>query len=127
MLKAINVIAINAVFEAVDTSSTSFTARLFVLGVCTRAIAKPLAMQWAAKKYGVRVVSGQRGDTLPRGSAAEQAVKRVLGVCFPAAEQVGIKPKAASAKKVDPVVTLLKKYAALSGVEKRRFMATLGK
>tara|TARA_R110000868_G_scaffold267519_1_gene526824 strand:+ start:1538 stop:1915 length:378 start_codon:yes stop_codon:yes gene_type:complete len=125
MLKAINVIAINAVFEAVDTSSTSFTARLFVLGVCTRAIAKPLAMQWAAKKYGVKIVAGQRGDTLPRGSAAEQAVKRVIETCFPAAEQVS--SKATSAKKVDPVVTLLKKYAALSGVEKRRFMATLGK
>jgi len=125
MLKAINVIAINAVFEAVDTSSTSFTARLFVLGVCTRAIARPLAMAWAAKKYSVKIVSGQRGDTLPRDSAADKAMRRVLDVCFPSADAP--RGKAASAKKVDPVVTLLKKYAALSGVEKRRVMATLGK
>ena len=57
-MKAINTIAINAVFEAVDNSSTSFTERLLVLGVCTRAIARPFAMQWAAKKYNVQVVKG---------------------------------------------------------------------
>jgi hypothetical protein len=125
MLKAINTTAINAVFEAVDNTSTSFTERLFVLGVCTRAIARPLAMQWAAKKYNVRVVAGQRGDTLPRDSAADKAMRRVLDVCFPNADAP--RSQVTSAKKVDPVVTLVKKYAALTGAEKRRFMMSLGK
>lgn len=123
-MKAINTTAINAVFELVDNQSTSFTEKLILLGVCTRAIARPLAVQWAAKKYNVRVVKGQRGDTLPRFSAAEQAVKRVLDTCFPNAEA----PTASkSANKTDAVTSLLKKYAGLTGAEKRRFMASLGK
>ena len=120
-MKAINTTAINAVFELVDNQSTSFTEKLFALGVCTRAIARPLAVQWAATKYGVKVIKGQRGDTLPRFSAAEQAVKRVLDVCFPSAER----PQ--SANKADVVTSLLKKYAALTGAEKRRFRMSLGK
>ena len=124
-MKAINTIAINAVFELVDNQSTSFTEKLFALGVCTRAIARPLAVQWAATKYGVKVIKGQRGDTLPRFSAAEQAVKRVLDVCFPSAERPQSTSK--SANKTDAVTSLLKKYAALTGAEKRRFMMSLGK
>jgi hypothetical protein len=125
-MKAINTIAINAVFEAVDKSSTSFTEKLIMLGVCTRAIARPLAVQWAATKYeGVKARPGQRGMTLPRGSAAEQAVKRILNVCFPPAERPQSTGNAAN--KADPVTLLLKKYAALTGAEKRRFMMSLGK
>ena len=123
-MKAINTAAINAVFELVDNQSTSFTEKLLLLGVCSRAIARPLAVQWAATKYGVKVIKGQRGDTLPRFSAAEQAVKRVLDTCFPNAEA----PTAnKSANKTDAVTSLLKKYAGLTGAEKRRFMASLGK
>ena len=124
-MKAINTIAINAVFEAVDKSSTSFTERLLALGVGTRAIAYPLAMQWAVTKYkGVKARPGQRGMTLPRGSAADKAMRRVLDVCFPPAERPqSTKP----ANKADPVTSLLKKYAALTGAEKRRFMMSLGK
>ncbi len=123
-MKAINTTAINAVFELVDNQSTSFTEKLILLGVCSRAIARPLAVQWAATKYGVKVIKGQRGDTLPRFSAAEQAVKRVLDTCFPNAEAPTAKK---SANKTDAVTSLLKKYAGLTGAEKRRFMASLGK
>lgn len=123
-MKAINTIAINAVFEAVDKSSTSFTERLLALGVGTRAIAYPLAMQWASKRYNDKIVSGQRGDRLTRDSAADKAMRRVLDVCFPSAER----PQSTkSANKVDVVTSLLKKYAALTGAEKRRFMMSLGK
>ena len=125
-MKAINTTAIHAVCELVDNQSTSFTEKLFALGVCTRAIARPLAVQWAATKYGEKVIKGQRGDTLKRGSAAEQAVKRILNVCFPEAEMPKATPKQ-SANKTDPVTSLLKKYAALTGAEKRRFMMSLGK
>ena len=124
-MKAINTTAINAVFTAVDKSSTSFTEDLFLLGVCTRAIAYPLAMAWAAKKYGVQVAKGQRGDTLPRYSAADKAMRRVLDVCFPPAERPQSTSKSVS--KTDAVTSLLKLYAALTGAEKRRFMMSLGK
>jgi hypothetical protein len=123
-MKAINTIAINAVFEAVDKSSTSFTERLLALGVGTRAIAYPLAMQWASKRYNDKIVSGQRGDRLTRDSAADKAMRRVLDVCFPSAERPSTSK---SASKADPVTSLLKKYAALTGAEKRRFMMSLGK
>ena len=124
-MKAINTTAINAVFTAVDKSSTSFTEDLFLLGVCTRAIAYPLAMQWAATKYGDKIVSGQRGDRLTRDSAADKAMRRVLDVCFPPAERPQSTSKSAS--KADVVTSLLKRYAALTGAEKRRFMMSLGK
>ena len=124
-MKAINTIAINAVFEAVDKSSTSFTERLLALGVGTRAIAYPLAMQWASKRYNDKIVSGQRGDRLTRDSAADKAMRRVLDVCFPPAERPQSTSKSAS--KADPVTSLLKRYAALTGAEKRRFMMSLGK
>jgi hypothetical protein len=125
-MKAINTTAINAVFEAVDNSSTSFTEKLLLLGVCTRAIAYPLAMQWAAKKYGDKIVAGQRGDRLTRDGAADKAMRRVLDVCFPSAERPQSTGKK-SANKTDAVTSLLKKYAALTGAEKRRFMLSLGK
>lgn len=124
-MKAINTNAINAVFELADNSSTSFTEKLFVLGVCTRAIAYPLAMQWASTKYGDKIVEGQRGNKLTRNSAADKAMRRVLDVCFPPAERPQSTSK--SANKTDAVTSLLKKYAALTGAEKRRFMMSLGK
>jgi hypothetical protein len=83
-------------------------------------------MQWAAKKYGDKIVAGQRGDRLTRDSAADKAMRRVLDVCFPPAERPQSTAKK-SANKTDAVTSLLKKYAALTGAEKRRFMASLGK
>lgn len=114
--------AIFAVFNDADTSSASFTERLLALGIASAADAKPLAMEWAAEKYKARITQGQRGATLPRNSAAERAMYRVLGVCFPKAD----KPKSpkATANKTDAVAKLFKAWSALSGAEKRRF-ATL--
>ena len=114
--------AIFAVFNDADTSSASFTERLLALGIASAADAKPLAMEWAAAKHNARITQGQRGATLPRNSAAERAMYRVLGVCFPKAD----KPKTAkaTANKTDAVAKLFKAWSALSGAEKRRF-ATL--
>lgn len=118
----INRKAIFAVFNDADNSSASFTERLLALGIASVTDAKPLAMEWAAEKYKAKVTQGQRGATLPRNSAAERAMYRVLGVCFPKAD----KPKAskASANKQDVVEKLFKTWSALSAAEKRRF-ATL--
>lgn len=124
MPKAINTNAIYAVFNDADKSSASFADRLLTLGVGDRATAKPLAMAWAAAKHGVTIEQGQRGDKLPRDSAAEKAMNRVLQVCFPAADAP---TKAVARNQTDPVEKMLKAYAALTGAQKRSFKAALAK
>jgi hypothetical protein len=86
MSKAINTVAIYAVFNDADNQSASFAERLMALGIDSRAAAKPFAIEWAAAKYNVSVVEGQRGAKLPRDSAAEKAMNRVLAVCFPSVD-----------------------------------------
>lgn len=119
MTKSFNRVAVFAVFNDADKSSASFAERLMALGIASRADARPLAMEWAAKKHGVAIKQGQRGATLPRDSAAEKAMNRVLQVCYPSADLK--KSGKRTANKVDPVVTLFKKWEALSASEKRRF------
>ena len=126
MTNAINaktLAAINAVFNDADKSSASFTERLLALGVGDRATAKPLAMRWAAEKYGCKIEEGQRGEKLPRDSAAEKAMNRVLAVCFPRADlPVSAATERAKADKVDRLIAA---YLKLSAGEKRSFKARL--
>jgi len=122
MTKSFNRVAVFAVFNDADKSSASFAERLLALGIGSRADARPLAMEWAAKKHGVAIKQGQRGATLPRDSAAERAMNRVLQVCFPSAD---LKSAKRTANKVDPVESLLKKYQALTASEKRRFLKSI--
>lgn len=121
-MNATNKAAIFAVFTDADKSSASFAERLMALGVADRATARPLAMEWAAKKYGATIEQGQRGDKLPRDSAAEKAMNRVLQVCFPGADMPA---KATARNQTDPVQKLLKAYAALTPAQKRSFKAAL--
>lgn len=121
MNATINRTAIYAVFNDADTTSASFTERLLALGIGDRATAKPFAMEWAAKKYRVAIVQGQRGAMLPRNSAAEKAMNRVLSVCFPPADAPRLTRKTHQA---DRVTKLYEAWAKLSAAEKRRF-ATL--
>ena len=86
MSKAINVKAIYAVFNDADNLSASFAERLMALGIASRTEAKPFAIEWAAAKYNVAIVEGQRGAKLPRDSAAEKAMNRVLSVCYPSVD-----------------------------------------
>lgn len=118
----INTKAINAVFTDADNKSASFTERLLALGIASRADAKPFAMKWAAEKYNVAIEQGARGEKLPRDSAAEKAMNRVLGICFPSVDTA--KPSGA-ANKVDAVAALVKKFATLSKAEQRRFLASI--
>jgi hypothetical protein len=118
----INTKAINAVFTDADNKSANFTERLLKLGIASRAMAKPFAMKWAAGKYGVAIEQGTRGDKLPRDSAAEKAMNRVLQVCFPSAD---LPSKAATVNKADPVAALVKKFGTLSKAEQRRFLASI--
>ncbi len=120
---SLNKQSVFAVFNDADSQSASFADRLFKLGVADRATARPLAMEWAAAKYGEKLVQGQRGITwAKRDTAAERAANRVLGLCFPAVDLA--KPKAKS-NKTDPVESLLKKFASLTAAEKRRFKAAI--
>lgn len=112
-----------AIFDDADNSSANFTARLLAEGIASRTDAKPLAIVWASRKYpGAKVTKGNQGIKLPRNSAAERAMYRVLSVCFPKADLP--KPKA-SANKTDPVARLLKSFKALTPAEKRRFKAAI--
>ena len=119
----INKTAVFAVFTDADNLSATFTDRLLTLGLGDRATARPFAMEWAAAKYGVKIIKGQRGNTLPRDSAAERAMNRVLSICFPSADM----PKSgkATANKVDPVKAMVTSYTKLTAAEKRRFLASI--
>lgn len=124
MTKSFNRVAVFAVFNDADKSSASFAERLFELGIASRADARPLAMEWASKKYNVSIKEGQRGMTfVKRDTDAERAMNRVLQVCFPSAD----KPNSAkrTANKVDPVEALLKKFNALTAGERRRFLKSI--
>ena len=122
MTHTINKAAIFAVFNDADNSSASFAERLLKLGIGDRATAKPLAMEWAANKHKVAIEQGQRGAKLPRDSAAEKAMNRVLQVCFPSAD---LPQRAGKAHKTDNVAKLLKAYEGLTAAERRRFLAAI--
>jgi len=124
MTKSFNRVAVFAVFNDADKSSASFAERLLTLGIASRADARPLAMEWASKKYNVAIKQGQRGMTfVKRDTDAEKAMNRVLSVCFPSADLA--KSGKATANKVDAVAKLLKAYTALTAVEKRRFLKSI--
>jgi len=119
MTTSINRKAIYAVFTDADNQSASFATRLMELGIASRAMAKPFAMEWAAKKHKVTITQGLQGAKLPRDSAAERAMNRVLSICYPKVDAPT--PKKTSANKVDPVAKLFAGWKALSAAEKRRF------
>lgn len=123
-MSSINKAAVFAVFSDADNSSASFADRLMALGIADRETAKPLAMEWAAKKYKAVIEEGQRGAKLPRNSDAERAMYRVLDACFP---RVDTAKPAAERSKSDPVAALVAKYAKLTAGEKRSFKAALAK
>jgi hypothetical protein len=120
MTKSFNRVAVYAVFDLADKESASFAESLMSLGIASRSDARPLAMEWASKKYKVALKNGQRGTTfVKRDTDAERAMNRVLQVCYPNADKP--KSRKATANKSDPVAMLFKKWQALSASEKRRF------
>ena len=120
----INKSAVFAVFNAAN-EDVSFADRLLTLGIGDRATARPLAIEWASAKYKTPIIKGQRGDTLPHGSAALQAVVRVLSVIFPSVDMPKAKTKKPTANKVDPVKAMVTRYTKLTAAEKRRFLASI--
>ena len=114
------------VFDAVEKTSVNFAEAMMQLGIGSRAEAKPHALQWASKKYGVPIRTGQRGDGFDRApgnkkaEAAHKAVQRVLDIIYPSSDLPSKKTKA---KQPDPVAQLLKKFNDLTAAQKRRFLA----
>jgi hypothetical protein len=115
---------VHKVFTDADNASLNFADRLFALGIADKKTAKPFAMHWAAKKYDAKIELGQRGEKLPRDSAAEKAFYRVLKLCFP-----DVDTKETKAVTIKPTKTALEKalaaFAKLSDDEKDEFYATL--
>ena len=118
-----------ALFNDVDTSSLGFAERAVALGLSRASEARPLALEWASKKFAVALREGQRGLALDDGAknyeAAKKAVQRVLAACFPS---VDVPAKTSSSKAAaDPVEKMLAAYAKLSAGEKRSFKAQFAK
>ena len=116
---------VHKVFTDADNASLNFADRLFALGIGDKKTAKPFAMHWAAKKYStaenpVKIENGQRGQKLPRDSAAEKAFYRVLKLCFP-----DVDVKAEKSVTIKATKTALEKalaaFAKLSENEKDEF------
>lgn len=114
------------VFDAAENASVNFAEAMMQLGIGSRAEAKPHALQWASKKYGVPIRSGQRGDGFDRvnggkkAEAAHKAVQRVLDIIYPPSDLPSGKTEA---KQADPVAQLLKKFGNLTAAQKKRFLA----
>ena len=126
MTKSFNRTAVYAVFNQADKSSVSFAEQLLALGIGSRADARPLAMEWASKKYSVKTKMGQRGLTfVKRDTDAERACDRVLAICFPSVDMPKPKSPKPTANKVDAVAKVVKAYTALTAVEKRRFLKSI--
>ena len=114
-----------AVFNDADNTSAKLAERLFALGIADKATARPLAMEWASKKYGAALKESNKGGMtfVERNTDAERAMYRVLAVCFPSVDLKAAKP--AGRNQADPVAKLLKAYAALTAGQKRSFKAQL--
>ena len=119
-MKAINKQVVFAIFNDADNSTASFATRLFNAGVFDKATARTLAVEWAAAKYGQKVIKGQRGDTLTQDSAGLQAVTRVMRACFESAPS-----NKSSNNKTDKVKSLVTSFSKLTPAEKRRFLASI--
>ena len=121
-----NKVAVFKVFSDADNSSANFTERLLELGIASRSEAKPLCIEWASTKHKEPTRMGNQGLTFKRrNSAAERAVSRVLGVCYPKADAPKPKTKPKTSKKTDPVAKLVKSYQGLTAAQKRRFLASV--
>ena len=122
--------AVAAVFNAI-IDDVSYTEKLLDQGIGDKATARPFALTWAAAKYSVKLVNGQRGLALDQSAknyeAARKAVQRVLDVCFPAMEKPQAEPKAApkESKQVDEVAKVLKAFEKLTAAQKKKFLSAI--
>lgn len=118
--------AVNAVFNAI-VDNVSYTEALLAQGIGDKATARPYALTWAAGKYGVKLVDGQRGLTLDANAknyeTARKAVQRVLEACFPSMELDKVKP--AVSKQTDDVAKLLKQFEKLTPAQRKKFLAAI--
>ena len=112
------------VFDAAEEMSVALAEQLMMMGIGSKEEAKPHALQWASKKYGVPIRTGQRGDGFARDTkkseAAHKAVQRVLNTIYPPSD---IPSGKSVAKQTDEVARLIKKFESLTAAQKKRFLA----
>jgi hypothetical protein len=119
--------AVNTIFNAI-LDDVSYTEKMLDQGIGDKATARPFALTWAAAKYSVKLVKGQRGlaldQTAKNYEAARKAVQRVLDVCFPAMETASVAaPK--ESNQADPVAKLLKSFEKLTAAQRKKFLAAV--
>ena len=110
------------VFNKVEGASCDFAEQLLTLGV-DRVVGRALAMEWASAKYHAPIKVGQRGLMLPRDSAAEKAMNRVIRFIWPL--ESATPKKKAKRSKVDPIEALIKKINGLTPAQRRRIRAAI--
>ena len=119
---------VNATFDAI-INDVSYTEQLFAQGIGDKATARPFALTWAAAKYSVKLVTGQRGLALDKSAknyeAARKAVQRVLDVCFPAMETASEGAATKESNQADPVAKLLKAIEKLSPDQRAKIKAAI--
>lgn len=120
--------AVNATFDAI-INDTTYTEQLLAQGIGDKATARPFALTWAAAKYSVKLVEGQRGLSLDKTAAkyetARKAVQRVLDVCFPAMETASEAAAPKESNQADPVAKLLKAIEKLSPDQRAKIKAAI--
>ena len=93
--------AVFAIFDAAEAQSVALATQLMEQGIGCKADAEPLCYEWASKKYGAKIRTGQRGEgfdrTTKQGNAAYMAVYRVLTFLY-AAPKAGAVVKNEKAK-----------------------------
>ena len=128
IMTTFNNAAVNETFDAI-INDTTYTEQLLDQGIGDKATTRPFALTWAAAKYSVKLVNGQRGLALDQSAknyeAARKAVQRVLDVCFPAMELASVATAPKESNQADPVAKLLKSFEKLTAAQRKKFLAAV--
>jgi len=116
--------AFEAFAVATSTARTELVRALAKQGVTTWEDAQPHAQQWVAKKYGVRLVAGERKAAgtlvLDRNAKNYETAKKALQRLREAL--VGIKVKPAVRNEVDDVTRALNAFKKLNATQRNKFL-----
>ena len=119
------------VFKEADDNTLRFADTLLSAGIGDKATARPFALIYASKRYGVELIASERAPffTVPQNTAAIKAVSRVLSACFPSVDTDvwGHNKRKASSSKASLVDKAVALWAQMSDAEKARFNKTVGR
>jgi hypothetical protein len=117
------------VFDRYQSAGSAVFEECAKAGLDTWELARPTATHWAAARFKLTVVEGQRGLTFREGqketSAARQAMHRIAK-CFETEAVKSRKTGRKTGHKTDPVERLIKRLQKLDGNQKRRIKNAMG-